>query len=354
MSYATLGSGGRYVYFPNITKNYYGWNTPFYVQNAGDTTISDLTIRFYRLGDGTEVTGARKTGISLDPGRSYEYDPTSDSDLPNDAQYSVVADAGSGGLIVGIVNELLTNGSVEMSYSGFTAGGTEVYLPNIVKEYYNFDTPFVIQNIDDTDTAKLTIEYYDFATGALVYTVSPKPTVEPRQSYAGRPWTIPDSDLPTNAQYSVVVKSDGPDIVGVVNEQAPLANSTLAMSYNGFNGGSGSVYLPNITKTYYGWDTPIVVQNVGTETCSVTCKFYDFNTGTEYTDAEQHCNNLGSGRSCAIRPWTISDLDDNKQYSVVCTTAETGREIVAVVNEQWLGYAAPDQAMAYEGINKTE
>lgn len=347
MSVTGLGSGGQNVYCPNITKEYWGWNTPFYIQNTGSSS-TNVTIKFYKFSDGTEVVAAQKV-IALDPGRSYEYDPVTETTLPGGDQYSVVATADSGGTIVGTVLEFLTAGQVEMSYNCFNAGGTSIYLPNITKSYYGWDTPFIVQNIGAVTTI-LTIKYYDFTTGDLVYTVTPAPTIGPRLSYAGRPWQISDSNLPPNKQYSVVVESSASDIVAVVNEQNPISGSTQAMAYNGFNSGSSSVFLPNLTKSYFSWDTPFIIQNVGGTDASVVVKFYDFTTGTEYTGAQQNISTLGSGRSSPIRPWQIASLDSDKQYSAMVEAS--GSTVVVVVNEQYLSTTSIDQAMAYEGIPK--
>lgn len=348
MSVIGLGSGGQNLYCPNITKEYFGWNTAFYIQNTGDSS-TNVTIKFYKFSDGTEVSAAQKVIALLDPGRSYEYDPLNEATLPGGGQYSVVATADAGGTIVGTVLEFLTAGSVQMGYNCFNSGGSSVYLPNITKSYYGWDTPFIVQNIGASETT-LTIKYYDFTTGDLVYTVTPAPTIGPRLSYAGRPWQISDSSLPSNKQYSVVVESSASNIVAVVNEQNPISGSTQAMSYDGFNSGGSSVYLPNLTKSYYSWDTPFIIQNVGATDASVVVKFYDFTTGTEYTGAQQNISTLGSGRSVPIRPWQIAGLDSNKQYSAVVEAS--GSTVVVVVNEQYLSTTAIDQAMAYEGIPK--
>jgi len=195
MSAVGFPSGGESAYCPNITKEYYGWNTPFYIQNTGDSS-TNVTIKFYKFSDGTEVGAAQKV-IPLDPGRSYEYDPVDEATLPGGAQYSVVATADPGGTVVGTVAEFVTAGQVEMAYNCFNGGGTSAYLPNITKSYFGWDTPFIVQNTGGVD-ATLTIKYYDFTTGALVYTVDPAPTIGPRMSYTGRPWQISDSDLPAN------------------------------------------------------------------------------------------------------------------------------------------------------------
>jgi len=344
MSAIGFGSGGQRVYCPNINKEYAGWNTPFYIQNTGSAS-TNVTIEFYTFSDGSEVSGAQKV-ISLQPGRSYEYDPVAENTLPGGAQYSVVATADPGGTIVGTVLQLATAGEGGLNNNCFNAGGTNVYLPNILKSYAGWDTPFVVQNIGTVETT-LTIRYYDFTTGSEVYTVDPAPTIQPRMSYAGRPWHISDSVLPATKQYSVVVESSASDVVAIVNEHKISSGFNQAMSYNGFNSGSSSVYLPNVLKSYLGWDTPFVIQNVGGTSADVVVKFYDFTTGTEYTGAQQNIYSLLPGRSAPIRPWLIAELDSGKQYSAVVEA--TGSTIAVIVNEHYIGPTSMGD-MAYEGF----
>jgi len=136
------------AFLPNITKNLggvFGWVTPFIVQNVG-TTATDLQVSFYKFSDGSLVTCRKITGLG--PGTSFADIPNNDADLPVETQFSVVVRS-FGAQIVAVVNEHSGVGdrAEALSYNGFAAGSTTVSLPNIVRRFFGYHTPFIIQNL---------------------------------------------------------------------------------------------------------------------------------------------------------------------------------------------------------------
>lgn len=351
MAYNALESGTQKVFLPNITKQYYGFSTPFYIQNSGEVEAT-VTIDFYDFNTGVHISSATTT-VVLAPSVSYEYDPlvVPNSQLPTNKQYAVVATAEEGQSIVAAVNQI--GPDTDLAYTGFPYGGDTVYLPNMVKEYAGYITPAVIQNVGDT-TAYVTVEYYGF--DGTEYPLAGKKNYElhPGRSLPERPWTYPNDVLPPGKQYSVVVRGQpGDELVAIVNQNRSLADHKDGSAYNGFLQGHRYVFLPNTVKGYYGYLTPIVIQNVGETTATVTVRYYDFNTGTEWVNAGLKDYALESGRSVAERPWTYSDTDlpPSAQYSVVVEGAE-GDQLVAIVNQVKLE-SSVDNSSAYEGFGRT-
>ncbi|HVR88617.1 MAG TPA: hypothetical protein VHG53_03620 [Candidatus Limnocylindria bacterium] len=85
-----------------------------------------------------------------------------------------------------------------------------------------------------------------------------------------------DADLPDNGQFSVVVRSFGAKVVSVVNEHQGTGARAEAMAYDAFNSGPTTVYLPNVLRRFFGFGTPFVIQNLGTNTDTVTATFVSF------------------------------------------------------------------------------
>src|SRR5688572_3245190 len=142
------------LYLPNITRNLggsFGWYTPFIVQNTG-TASTMLEVSFYDFVDGSCKSRSLVSGIA--PGTSYANDPRDASKnptLPMEGQFAVVVKS-YGSTVVGVVNEHQGTGAraEALSYNGFTAGATTVYLPNITRRLFNlFVTPFIIQNLGE-------------------------------------------------------------------------------------------------------------------------------------------------------------------------------------------------------------
>ena len=149
----TAGTPTTTVYLPNITKTLggpSGWDTPFYVQNAG--AIQTTTeISLFRFRDGALVACRKATALA--PGTSVLYDPNAEADLPNDSQFSAVVKS-FGAPIVAMVNQVQGSGlqTEALSYSGSSTGATKVFLPNVTRRFFGYDVPFIIQNLGTVAT----------------------------------------------------------------------------------------------------------------------------------------------------------------------------------------------------------
>jgi hypothetical protein len=212
---------------------------------------------------------------------------------------------------------------------------TTVYLPNITRRLggpTGFYTPFIIQNTGAAPTL-LEVSFYKFTDGTCV-SRSQVFGLQPGTSYSNDPNdTVKNPTLPDDAQFSVVVRSFGAQVVGVVNEHAGTGVRAEALSYNGFNAGAKTVFLPNITRRFFGlFVTPFIIQNLGTNTASVTATFRAFDgTGGLVIIPRT----IEPGRSKPIDPNSndvnlgAPGLIDGKQYSV---TVQSNENVAVVVN----------------------
>jgi hypothetical protein len=261
------------LYLPNITKNLggpTGWYTPFIVQNTG-TASTTLEVSFYRFSDGTCV--ARSIVPNLAPGTSYANDPrdtVKNATLPVEGQFAVVVKS-HGSTVVGVVNEHQGTGAraEALSYNGFNAGATTVYLPNITRRLFNlFVTPFIIQNLG-TATANVQSTFRTFdGTGSPV-TISR--VIEPGRAKPIDPnsndFQLGAPGLTDNKQYAVTVTSTQPVAV-VVNTHADHAGVAEPVAYatDGVTAGASTIYGAYAAKNAAGINrySTIVVQNLGT------------------------------------------------------------------------------------------
>src|SRR2546428_3385744 len=204
---------------------------------------------------------------------------------------------------------------------------TTVYLPNITRYLggvAGWQTPFIVQNIGPVST-RLEVSFYKFTDGSLV-TCRAIDGLQAGTSFAD----VPNNELflPADAQFSVVVRSFGSAVVSVVNEHSNLAGAPEAMSYVGTSAGAPSVFLPNITRRFFGFDTPFIIQNLGTATTTATARFVSFD-GSAPTITS--IRNIAAGCSQPIDPNFEPGLMDGKQYAVTVTAAQP---ISVVVNTQ--------------------
>jgi hypothetical protein len=197
------------------------------------------------------------------------------------------------------------------------------YMPNITKTLggpAGWQTPFIVQNTG-LASATLEVSWYKFTDGSCAKRINI--TRAPGTSYA----YVPNNDptIPDNSQFSVVVRSYGSTVVSVVNEHQGSGARAEAMSYDGFSGGTMSVFLPNITRRFFGYVTPFIIQNLGTATTTATAQFQE-RGGTDQMSAVRV---IDPGRSQFVDPNSTLGLVDGKAYSVTVTA---NQPIAVVVN----------------------
>ena len=199
-----------------------------------------------------------------------------------------------------------------------------VYFPNITKSLggpNGWQTPFIVQNVGTVSTT-LEIALTRFSDGQL-QTCHRIEGLAPGASFAENPNDA--GDLQGDTQYSAVVRSYGSSIVGVVNECSYGCNQTTggtlfeASSYNGVSSGATSVFLPNITKRFFGFVTRFVIQNLGNQTTTASADFLSFD-GTKHP--APITRTLTPGQSQFIDPNVEPSLVDGTQYSVTVTAQQ--------------------------------
>jgi hypothetical protein len=112
-----------------------------------------------------------------------------------------------------------------------------------------------------------------------------------------------------------------------------------------------TIYLPNIVKMLGGpdgWNTPFIVQNVGSATTNLTFDFRRFSDGAVIKT--RTVAGLAPGTSVFHAPNADAELAAGGQYSVVIKSF--GSPVVAVVNEHQ-NEANPQrqEALSYDGLS---
>jgi len=112
-----------------------------------------------------------------------------------------------------------------------------------------------------------------------------------------------------------------------------------------------TVYLPNITRMLGGpdgWQTPFIVQNVGSVATDLAMSFYAFADGRLVKT--RTVSALAPGTSVAHDPNSDTELPEGGQFSVVVTSSAA--PIVVVVNEHRnVRDPARQEALSYSGVS---
>jgi len=156
-AYDGFASGGLSSFVPMLFKGAFGgsYNSAFYVQNVDAANTASVTIRFYDS-SGNETCSQSD---SLAPLASRGYWLPSISCLGSDWVGGAKVESNHNVVAVGrphIGNEVLT-------YSGFTSGGPNAYMPMLFKQAFDgtYNSAFYIQNVDPANKANVSITFYD-------------------------------------------------------------------------------------------------------------------------------------------------------------------------------------------------
>jgi hypothetical protein len=303
-------------------SNYYGWYSHATVQNAGNNSTSVVAEYYDRLGN---IVYSQV--IPIDPGASAEFDS------PVGIQTSAMKlyTSNNGQPIVATATQYdapyIEQSTKTSSYIGFSAGGYDVYLPGLYKNYYGWTSSFRVQNLGSSP-ATLTIKYYD--EDDIVYIEEPLPIAAHgwKEFYQG------DDPGPWRFTRSAWIHSDQP-IVAVANQET----SSDHQSYSGFIGGARTIHLPLVQKNYNGWVTGIQVQNTSENEVDVTIDFY-------------HANGDPAG---STGPWTIAAYASEVFYNEIpnglngSAVVTADQDVVAIVNQNNDGIS--DGALSYSGLD---
>ena len=146
--------------------------------------------------------------------------------------------------------------------------------------------------------------------------------------------------------------------LGMVTRTMAVVGLLAASMWTGLGGSAAAVelqptttiYLPNIVKMLGGpdgWNTPFIVQNVGSGSTDLTLEFYRFSDGALVKT--RSVAGLAQGTSVFHSPNHDPDLAPNGQYSVVIKSF--GAVVVAVVNEhQSETIPQQQEALSYDGL----
>lgn len=238
------------------------FNTAFRIQNLGSQPANCVFSFYNAAGDEVYSSGALP---SIPAGESaYVY-------VPNltglaDGQYAGVVSCDQE--VAAVVN--FSDSDSGASYSGVSSSETAtiLYAPSIYDNYYNYYSNIVVQNASNNSIA-ITLEIYAPGSSTPVYTNTR--TNVPANGFV----TFEQEGLTAlsdNQFYSAKIIGTG-NIAAVVNIYGKGPYNNQLYSYNPFSSGSLVAYAPVIMNAYYGYNTALVIQNIGTSNAGVTITY---------------------------------------------------------------------------------
>jgi hypothetical protein len=299
------------------------FSTAFYVQNLGGST-ANCTFQFFNSTGGVAYTSGTNTvnaGSAL-----YVYTPVL-SGLSTGTYSGVVS---CDQPVAAIVNFSDTNSGA--SHAGVTTPGTTWYAPGIYDNYYNYYATIIAQNATSSPV-DITVEIYSSAQASPVHTIT-QSAVPANASASFEMEGL--AQLSDNVVYSAKIIGTG-NIAPIVTIYGEGPASEQMYSYNPFTGGSTTVYTPVIMNNFYGYNTSLSVQNIGSASTDITVTY---GTG--------QVQNATLSPNQSIEFYTpVSGIGTGDPLGLTgATIVSTGQPIVALVNES----NSLNRAASYSGF----
>ncbi|MDQ7030671.1 MAG: hypothetical protein Q9O62_13265 [Ardenticatenia bacterium] len=253
-----FSAGASQVLIATVLKNTFNTNTKFSVQNV-DTTNVDITVEFYPTGSSTPIT---VTETNIPPGAAKYFDTGALSQLGTSFNGSAIVKAVQSGTttpanIVASALELQTTNVGARAFEGVTGGATTVYMPTALCDFYGTTTYYAIQNIDNTNTANVTVTYSNGNTDTK--------SIGPGQKAS---FNTCDSNS-SGFSGAATITSTGAEIVAI----GKVGGAGRYTAFLGETGGASRLALPYVrwtSDTNYNAGTRqrafIAIQNIGTST----------------------------------------------------------------------------------------
>lgn len=251
------------VYAPQVMKNFGGWNSYIAVQN---TTMTTVTVSVsYKDNQGAAIPAANETA-SIPPQSTHVFYQNQNTGLPNNFLGSAIVSATDGtsklAVVVNFYNSGLDSTRAQLhSYNAFVQGGSKLFVPRFVRNYYGYNSGLSVQNIGNiATTVRIT---FNFGLNAYVYTsnqISPGAALflyAPNISQLNPVDLLPVGQRFGNAVIEVL--SGGP-IVAIVNEDnrggpnIPLERAGQGSTYNAIIDGTQTtkVFFPQVPRKVGG------------------------------------------------------------------------------------------------------
>jgi hypothetical protein len=306
--------------------------------NVGDADAT-IAFDFYQAGSDTPISITRPTLAQYAASSIYV---GSLSELSNGFQGSgmITSDQPIAATLVQVPPSSSSVKNRPLS-TAFSAGSSVVTIPTVLKNTYNTNSVFSIQNID-TVGADLTVQFIPVEGSMVTDTVSNLPAGAAKYYDMGTSSVISASSF--NGTVRVVAKKTGTNndgaVVATSMEFATVTNNTY--SFEGINGGGSTVYMPS---AFCNWgsggqvNSAYAVQNTSTtDNAAVTVQYANGGTDGPHT--------IAPGAKLSFPGCGIAAGVNSNNYIGAATITSTGADIVAIGKIVGNGIST-----AYVGLN---
>ncbi|MBI4320018.1 MAG: hypothetical protein HY675_16125 [Chloroflexi bacterium] len=313
------------------------YSSSFQIQNLDSSGPAQIRIEFY------DTAGTLVGRIPTDPNATVTIAAGSSQDWQADALPVTSGFAGSAVVIsdkpIAAISNEQTSGPWVMrgAHDGVINTGTTMFIPSAMKNNSSYNSTLFIQNAGTADSTNTVLEYRD-TSGALVRT-DPAVSIKAGASYhlPLSSHTLLGGSATARFVGSVRVTSDQPLAVA-----ANHTNDVLLYSTSGFASGAQRIFAPLMMNNNAGWNTDIMVMNVGTAAANVRfLKNGTTDLGVQWTLAPYQASYMEA---------PIAGMD--RVGSLVVQGQSASDRLVGIVNERHTSGNAMSYKMFTGGTSK--
>lgn len=233
-----------------------------------------------------------------------------------------------------------------------TEAAPTIYAPQVMKNFYGWNSYIAVQNTGLADVS-VTISYKD--RNGIAISDATETAIIPAQSMHVF-YQNANRNLPNNFIGAAIISAnDGiTKLAVVVNFYNDGSNWSKAQfhSYNGFASGANKLYVPRVVRNYYGYNSGLSIQNIGSVNATVKITFTFAANQYVYTSGP-----IAPGAALPLYLPNMSELSGvdglpvGQRFGSAVIEAISGGPIIAIVNEDNRG--GPDVPLERVGQGST-
>jgi hypothetical protein len=213
-------------------------------------------------------------------------------------------------------------------------GADTLYIPNLMKNYSGWNSALTIQKLTAGNTT-VTVTYSDGDADDTCNLTDAVPSCK----------LIMANTHGLDGRFSAVVTTTGADVLAVAGSTKSPQGWSGGTS--GVAAGSAEVAVPNVSKAYYGWNSAINCQNIGSVDTSLNVSY------SGYEGSAYNTSVLAQGESIQIQVFSETFLSAPWQGGATITGNAVGAEIACTVgNSNGNGAYPGDWTSQYNAYNK--
>ena len=324
------------------------WRSGIACQNLDSVNDSTVVLTFYPEGSGTAAVTYNSTILA---GQSKNWLTTSASSMPNFPSpftgAGVVSSSTSIACNVNTENQGATGTTTNPYRSGTSQGFSDsrtaikLYVPQVMREYFGYNSYVSVQNTGGS-TVTVNVKYYNATTGLEVTAAAETASIPAQSSKVF--YQTDNTSLGTFLGAATIEAADGTTkLAAIANIYNNLASYSAAQlqSYNAVAAGSGSLFVPRFVRKFFGYNSGMSVQNIGTVDTTVTITF-NF-AGNQYIYTSPTIKQNASLPLYAPNIVEILGVDSlamgDRAGSAKIVANAQGGQVVAIINEDNRGGA---------------